>query len=359
MVVGGLLMKVIEYTLKKNPFPDNDYMKEISSTDFCFIDIETTGFSRKNDYVVLIGLLYREDKSYKLQQYFLEDLGLEKELLAEFMKALNRFELIITYNGLSFDYPFIQERAKIHRLPLKLNNLKHIDLYKHIQLNKKYLPIDNYQLKTVEKLLGINRKDEISGSDSVGLYNRYLQNKEPMIKEKILLHNYEDILNLPSITEIFKFFNGTPILVNSLHHSILFDDKPSANFKELTFTFKISDVSLKDHRLFIKGFTHSLGDFREINIFEEHFNFFWSPDREQYQLELFLGSERLPPDIFAYFFNCDLVMNSIKGKDQSISSRNKTSVYNNIIMYINSSLQHNVALDTIPKILKKIFKEYL
>lgn len=352
-------MKVFNYSLERNPFPDNEYMREILKDDFCFLDIETTGFSRKKDQVVLIGLLFREKKQYKLRQYFLDDPNNEKELLTQFIKDLSNFKLMVTYNGLAFDYPFIQERTKFYQLPLQLNNLKHIDLYKHIQGNKKSLPIENCKLKTVEKLLGIHRKDEISGADSVTLYYKYLQNRDHGLRDQILLHNFEDILYLPLITGVFAYFSETRFLINSIHHSMKLNKKNILKPQELTFAFKFQDITLRDDRIIVKGLTNTLGQFPEINVFEEYFNFFWSPDKELYQLELLVRTEALAPKILVHYFNYKDVFDGIE--NFSTIGRNKTfsPVDNNIIMYTNYVVDHYSAIGILPEILKKLYLQYL
>ncbi len=352
-------MNIFNYNLEKNPLPDNEYMNEILKDNFCFLDIETTGFSRKNDQVVIIGLLFRENEQYKLRQYFLEDPLQEKELLKQFIKDFSNFKLMITYNGLSFDYPFLQARAKTHQLPLHLNNLKHIDLYKHIQGNKKSLPIENFQLKTVEKLLGIHRKDQISGGDSVTIYNRYLQNKDLRLRDQILLHNYEDILYLPLITGVFEFFSEPPFLINSLHHSMNLKDADNYNQQELTFVVKFNDLTLKDHKITLKGLTKTIGNFQEINIFEEQFNFFWSPEKEQYHLELLVRSEILSPNTLIHYFNYKKIFTSIESPSSNYHDKESDLVDNNIIMSIDDAFDYSAVLRIIPKILKKLYKQYL
>ncbi len=354
-------MKIFDYTLKQDPFPHNKFMREIQKSNFCFLDIETTGFSRKRDQVVLIGLLFSEGHEYKLRQYFLEDSFQEKKLLTTFIKDLSEFDLMITYNGLSFDYPFIQHRAKNYQLPLQLNNLKHIDLYKHIQKHKNRLPIENFQLKTIEKLLGICRKDGISGGESADLYGKYTKNKDVTIRDRILLHNYEDIFYLPSITGIFSFFSDNIDLVNSLHHSVHLtgsENNKHQRLKELTFVIKFKDIRIKDHKLLLQGNTNALGDFQKINIFKEHFNFHWSPDEEMYKLDLLLDSELLDSHTRVHYFNYKKTLTSFERLAHAHDSK-RNQVNNNIIMSINRSINYNNALEILPVIIKKIFQEYL
>lgn len=346
-------MEIFNYILSKNPFPNNAYMDEILQRNFCFVDIETTGFSRKKDQVVVIGLLYVEDNQYKLRQYFLESPHQEKKLLTRFFQDLSQFELMITYNGLAFDYPFIQERARTYHLPLGLNHLCHIDLYKHVQANKQTLPIDNYRLKTVESLLGIHRKDQISGSDSILLYRQYQDQKKIELRDQILLHNYEDILYLPLITDVFNYFQKKIFLINSLHHSILLSEVPKSDPAELTFSFKLSDLRFKHNRMILKGYTKTLGKFQEINLFEDQFSFSWSPSQEQYQLEILMQTEILDYATSVDFFNPRQVFSSLPHTDTSIL------VDNNIIMSVNSKIEPVAAFDIMSNIVQLIYKTFL
>ena len=47
-----------------------------------------------------------------------------------------------------------------------------------------------------------SRDDEISGAESVELYNVYEKNHDPALGEKILLHNSDDILQLSRLLPV-------------------------------------------------------------------------------------------------------------------------------------------------------------
>ena len=68
-----------------------------------------------------------------------------------------------------------------------------IDILKIIKPFKEKLSLPDFKLKTIEKYLGIYREDTISGKESVQLYNEYVSSNCNKLKDKILLHNYEDI----------------------------------------------------------------------------------------------------------------------------------------------------------------------
>lgn len=167
-----------------------------------FFDIETTGFDKINDRVILISLGKFIDKDvFYIKQYFAESLFCEPEIVENFLKDLNNNEQWCSYNGLAFDEPFLKSRIEINNLDEKLPQ-KHLDLYRKIRPYYKQLGLSRCNLKTVEKYLKIERQDKIDGGMSVELYYEYLIKKSDELRNIIMLHNYEDVFNLPRILEL-------------------------------------------------------------------------------------------------------------------------------------------------------------
>lgn len=155
--------------------------------------------------IYLIGLLYKDPSSntWILKQYFANSMDREKELLEKFMYDLSFFDKIITYNGDSFDLPFIEHRLEYYRLqdPL-ISREKSFDLYRIIRENQDFLDLENLKLKTIEESLGFFREDIYSGYDCIGFYYEYLNSKDRGLKEKILRHNYDDLVHMLDIITI-------------------------------------------------------------------------------------------------------------------------------------------------------------
>lgn len=170
----------------------------------CFIDIETTGLSRKNNMIYLIGLLYfdTDDNTWILKQYFANSMDKEHILLEEFISNISSFENIITYNGNSFDLPFIDHRLKHHNINYIIDKTKSFDLYQIIRQNRHYLDLTNLKLKTIEESLGFIRDDKYSGLDCIGFYYDYLTSNDWMLKANILKHNYDDLVHMLDIMVI-------------------------------------------------------------------------------------------------------------------------------------------------------------
>jgi len=188
--------------------------KNLFNDDFIILDIETTGFSRDKSTIMLIGLIIKTNDNFIAKQFFCESLSEEKELLLTLKNLLSSMKnyFLITYNGYSFDIPFINTKLKKYSIDFQIPNVYNFDIYRLIRANKKFLNLEKYNLKSVEKFLKINRKDTISGKENIDLYYSYLKTKNEKTLNKILLHNYEDILYLLPILKILDFFNYNQII---------------------------------------------------------------------------------------------------------------------------------------------------
>ncbi|CDZ74895.1 hypothetical protein ING2D1G_0736 [Peptoniphilus sp. ING2-D1G] len=157
---------------------------------YTILDIETTGLSRNNDIIILIGTIYIQ-KHTTIRLLFAENLNEEIKLLKEL--NLND-QKIITYNGNSFDLPFVQSKKLFYKLtPDKFTSF---DLYEYIKKYKYLLELDRIRQIDIEKYLNISRKDFISGKELILLYKEYLINNDNDILKQITAHNKDDLTGL-------------------------------------------------------------------------------------------------------------------------------------------------------------------
>ena len=172
--------------------------KVLIDPETVILDIETTGLSRKNDLIITIGLLYGSDDEVVTEQYFAESLTDEVKLIENFLDRIKSFDSVLTYNGDSFDLPFIRE--KINFYGFEDFNAKQIDLYKTVRKYKDILGLQKINQKEVEKYLHIERRENLKGSDVALLYKNFLLKGAPA--EEIILHNKYDLINLHKILKI-------------------------------------------------------------------------------------------------------------------------------------------------------------
>jgi uncharacterized protein YprB with RNaseH-like and TPR domain len=146
---------------------------------------------------------YLNEEEFEIIQFFAESPHEEESLLKELKKAMGKFERWCSYNGTAFDEPFIVRKMNRFNLGFRLPS-EHIDLFRIIRPFYKRMGIKSCSLKSVEQFTGIKRQDEINGAKWVELYNKYLIKHDEKLTEILMLHNYEDVVNLPKIFEVIN-----------------------------------------------------------------------------------------------------------------------------------------------------------
>ena len=172
------------------------------------LDIETTGLDPKRNKFVLGGVYDAEAGA--LHQVLAASRPEETEALSEYMDTLADLDVVVTYNGRNFDIPFLNTRLTACGLPLHCGHLYDLDLYQVLSGHspiRKFVP--NMRQKTVENYMGLwdTRADEISGAESVELFNRYELTGDTDAEARILLHNNDDIRQLTRLTAAIKKSN--------------------------------------------------------------------------------------------------------------------------------------------------------
>lgn len=168
------------------------------------LDIETTGLNPERNKFIL-GCI-TDDREGQLYQMLAENRMEEDEALDEYMNKVSELDVVVTYNGRHFDIPFIEKRLKKYGyddvyMPYNLDVYLAVNGYSPI---RKLVP--NLKQKTLENYMGfwMNREDEISGAESVELYNMYEKTGDGQLERKILLHNNDDVRQLTRLTEVLR-----------------------------------------------------------------------------------------------------------------------------------------------------------
>ncbi|WP_165000387.1 ribonuclease H-like domain-containing protein [Anaerophilus nitritogenes] len=186
-------MEILEYTIQEPiPLPKN-FLFLYKDINFALFDIETTGLSPIYNQVILIGLLYIKNGHINIKQFFCENRKEEINLLKTFQKEIQKFDLFISYNGDTFDIPFLNKRFQYYGIQYCIHKYKSLDLLKWMKKTKNLFELKNCKLKSLEEHLGIYRNDKISGKESVSLYEAFEKNQYEKLKKLILLHNYDDL----------------------------------------------------------------------------------------------------------------------------------------------------------------------
>lgn len=149
-----------------------------------FLDIETTGLSSYYHHVTVVGL-------YDGQAFRCYTRGFN---LHRFIEEIRNYDLLVTYNGSSFDLPFLRAEFPGVQFPPV-----HIDL-RHLLRRLGY----RGGLKAIEQQLGIQRKESIQGIDgfmAVVLWQRHLLG-DPQALQTLMEYNRADVVNIKALMEI-------------------------------------------------------------------------------------------------------------------------------------------------------------
>lgn len=156
-----------------------------------FFDIETAGLG--NSMVFLIGLMAWDGEHFVARQLLARDGGEERSILAETAESFGSAGALVSFNGKSFDAPFVKNRMLRHGLPPGPDP-DHLDLLYHARRRwSKTYP--NCRLQTLEAhVCGRPRVGDIPSREIPGVYRRYLHDGDPRPLQPILHHNLLDLI---------------------------------------------------------------------------------------------------------------------------------------------------------------------
>ena len=170
----------------------------VEAENFKFMDIETKGLS--NVPIILIGVAEIRGKNIIASQYFLRDYTEEANIIDAYLSHLDEDSVHVTFNGKTFDVPFIKNRCVYNRIRADLD-LPHLDLM-YFAKNLWADSLPNCQLQTIEReIFGIERQGDVPGQYIPGYYDTYLEENNIGPVVPIIEHNAQDIISLASFLE--------------------------------------------------------------------------------------------------------------------------------------------------------------
>jgi len=201
-------------------------------TDFLFLDIETTGLT--NSETFLIGLGYFDsENNFKTEILFAREIAEEIAIIYHFFNFIQNFKVFISFNGKFFDIPFLMNRISIlleeedleiiyknfmrnnrikldnnsnnktkeYMLSCIFNSFLHVDLLpicKRLFKNSfKSLTLQNLE----QNLINFYREENIPSYEIPQVYLDWLNEPAKYMGGiyKIIEHNYYDIANLQAL----------------------------------------------------------------------------------------------------------------------------------------------------------------
>lgn len=178
---------------------------------WAFLDTETTGLATgSGTYAFLIGVGRIAPDGFRIRQFFMRDFGEEASLLHALDAHLAQFDVLVTYNGKSYDQPLLETRFRMLRREPPFERLAHMDLLFGARRLWK-LRLESCRLVELEnQILGVEREGDLPGEMIPYVYFEYLRTKQAVRLVPIFHHNAIDILSLACLTGIVPFAFRSP-----------------------------------------------------------------------------------------------------------------------------------------------------
>jgi hypothetical protein len=181
----------------------NGQIRGVPPEKWCFLDTETTGLAGgSGTYAFLVGVGRITPQGFRVRQFFMRDFGEEASQLSALTEHLKQFDVLITYNGRTYDQPLLETRFRMVRQRPPFSSLEHLDLLFGAR-RLWNLRFDSCRLVELEnQILGVERQGDLPGELIPYVYFEYVRTHEIFRLMPVFHHNAIDILSLACLTAI-------------------------------------------------------------------------------------------------------------------------------------------------------------
>jgi hypothetical protein len=121
-------------------------------------------------------------------------------MLRALVEIASRFELLVTYNGKSFDAPLLETRYVLNRQEFPFEEKLHFDLL-HPARSLWKARFESCRLVELEQwLVGFERENDVPGHLIADIYFRFVRTGDARELPYVLEHNAHDVLSLAALT---------------------------------------------------------------------------------------------------------------------------------------------------------------
>jgi uncharacterized protein YprB with RNaseH-like and TPR domain len=164
--------------------------------DLLFLDLETAGLSSAP--LFLIGMLIWTPAGPLVRQCLARDYSEERAALELYMQEARNRRVIVSFNGKSFDVPFVRVRATTHAVKY-CEPPWHLDML-HVSRRAWKGEFPNYRLQTLEqRVCGRRRTGDIPGAEIPAAYHAFVRTGNAAEMSLIIKHNRLDLLTLAEL----------------------------------------------------------------------------------------------------------------------------------------------------------------
>jgi len=164
--------------------------------DALFLDIETCGLA--NCPLFLVGTMRVVQGDILIEQFFARDYAEEAVLLEHLIEVASPYRMFVTFNGKSFDIPYMRDRMVLHRIRHRFEQ-EHLDLL--IEARRRWRDrLPDCKLQTLEEhICGRRRFGDTPGHLIPQLYHDFVRTGNAAPLEGIFHHNALDIITMAEL----------------------------------------------------------------------------------------------------------------------------------------------------------------
>jgi uncharacterized protein len=178
-------------------------LAELRVAGALFFDTETTGLGGAGALAFLLGMAWFDDSGrLNVEQLLLRSHADEPALLDALSERLARTELLVSYNGKTFDWPLLKSRYVMNRRQMPAD-LPHLDLL-HIGRRLHRARLGACRLKTLEsEVLGFDRGIDVAGADVPARYQHFLRTGDEQALREVVEHNAWDVVSMAALVGLY------------------------------------------------------------------------------------------------------------------------------------------------------------
>jgi uncharacterized protein YprB with RNaseH-like and TPR domain len=168
-----------------------------------YLDTETTGLGPgAGNVAFLVGLAFFGAHGLVVEQLLVRGLGEEAAVLARVAKRLREAELLVTFNGKSFDMPVLRTRFVMNRVAFPPEP-PHLDLV-HVARRLHKGRGAGAALGAVERnVLGFVRENDVPSGEVSACYLHFLRTGDGRALLGVIEHNAWDVVSMASLVGLY------------------------------------------------------------------------------------------------------------------------------------------------------------
>lgn len=180
-----------------DPYDTFHSLIDVRAEDVIYVDIETTGLTAGTP-LFLVGVLGYFNGELRVVQLLARDYTEEAALLSHFVTLLDASQVVVSFNGKSYDLPYIRDRCLFMGVPFRLRQA-HIDML-HVGRRIWGRQLPNCKLQTLEQYICRRiRQGDIPGAEIPNAYHRFVKSGNAVQMRDILHHNALDLLTTTEV----------------------------------------------------------------------------------------------------------------------------------------------------------------